>query len=196
VVVAEMLEQAGERVFDQWQQILARQRANSDHTGSGFDATAAAPVLFEQAGAIRAIHFSGLVASAAEHDYLMVLGHTAGDFVAAGDVFVEIKTRAGAKPFLSPDPKQLRGLAAPGVERTIEQDPAFALRIITTAVQILDYIETFLHRSCTADLREQYPYADRTGIPRVELPGRTRAEYLQLAVTEIRTYGTHSVQVC
>jgi len=66
----------------------------------------------------------------------------------------------------------------------------------TTAVQILDYIETFLHRICTADLREQYPYADRTGIPRVELPGRTWAEYLQLAVTEIRTYGTHSVQVC
>ena len=211
VVVAEMVEQAGERVFDQWQQILARQRANSDHTGSGFDATAAAPVLFEPACAIRAIHFSGLVASAAEHDYLMVLGHTAGDFVAAGDVFVEIKTRAGGKPFLSPDPKQLRGLAAPGVERTIEQDPAFALRIIadigikapspavndpTTAVQILDYIETFLHRICTADLREQYPYADRTGIPRVEIPGSTWAEYLQLAVTEIRTYGTHSVQVC
>ena len=196
VVVAEMVEQAGERVFDQWQQILARQRVNSDHTASGFDATAPAPVLFEQAGAIRAIHFSGLVASAAEHDYLMVLGHTAGDFVAAGDVFVEIKTRAGAKPFLSPDPKQLRGLAPLGVERTIEQDPAFALRIITTAVQILDYIETFLHRICTADLREQYPYADRTGIPRVEIPGSTWAEYLQLAVTEIRTYGTHSVQVC
>jgi uncharacterized membrane protein len=211
VVVAEMVEQAGERVFDQWQQILARQRVNSDHTASGFGATAAAPVLFEQAGAIRAIHFSGLVASAAEHDCLMVLGHTAGDFVAAGDVFVEIKTRAGGKPFLSPDPKQLRGLAAPGVERTIEQDPAFALRIIadigikarspavndpTTAVQILDYIETFLHRICTADLREQYPYADRTGIPRVEIPGSTWAEYLQLAVTEIRTYGTHSVQVC
>lgn len=98
-----------------------------------------------------------------------------------------------------------------GVERTIEQDPAFALRIIvdigikalspavndpTSAVQILDYIETFLHRICTADLRDQYPYADRTGIPRVEIPGRTWAVYLQLAVTEIRRYGTHSVQVC
>src|SRR6478752_2798313 len=34
------------------------------------------------------------------------------------------------------------------------------------------------------------------GIPRVEIPGRTWAEYLQLAVTEIRTYGTHAVQVC
>jgi len=35
---------------DQWQQILARQKVNSDHTASEFDATAAAPVLFEQAG--------------------------------------------------------------------------------------------------------------------------------------------------
>jgi uncharacterized membrane protein len=155
---------------------------------------------------------SGLVATAAEHDCLTILGRTAGDFVAPGDVFVEIKTRVGGKPFLSPpDPKQLRGLVALGVERTIEQDPAFALRIIvdigikalspavndpTSAVQILDYIETFLHRICTADLRDQYPYADRTGIPRVEIPGRTWAEYLQLAVTEARTYGTHSVQVC
>jgi hypothetical protein len=107
---------------------------------------------------------------------------------APGDVFVEIRTRVGGKPFLSPDPKQLRGLVALGVERTIEQDPAFALRIIadigikalspavndpTSAVQILDYIQTFLHRICTADLRDQYPYADRTGIPRVEIPGRT-----------------------
>jgi uncharacterized membrane protein len=114
-------------------------------------------------------------------------------------------------PFCHPTRKQLRGLVALGVERTIEQDPAFALRIIvdigikalspavndpTSAVQILDYIETFLHRTCTADLRDQYPYADRTGIPRVEIPGRTWAESLQLAVTEIRTYGTHSVQVC
>ena len=59
-------------------------------------------MLFEQAGAIQAIHFSGLVASAAEHDCLMVLGDTAGDFVAAGDVFVEIKTRAEANPFCHP----------------------------------------------------------------------------------------------
>ena len=211
VAVAAVVEQAGERVFDQWQQILARQKVNSDHIASEFDATAAPPVLFEQAGAIQAIHLSGLVATAAEHDCLTILSRTAGDFVAPGDVFVEIKTRVGGKPFLSPDPKQLRGLVALGVERTIEQDPAFALRIIvdigikalspavndpTSAVQILDYIETFLHRICTADLRDQYPYADRTGIPRVEIPGRTWAVYLQLAVTEIRTYGTHSVQVC
>src|SRR6476660_6641500 len=58
VAVAAMVEQAGERVFDQWQQILARQRVNSNHTASEFDATAA------------------------PHDCLMVLGHTAGDFVA------------------------------------------------------------------------------------------------------------------
>ena len=66
--------------------ILARQKVNSDHIASEFDATANPPVLFEQAGAIQAIHLSGLVATAAEHDCLTILGHTAGDFVAPGDV--------------------------------------------------------------------------------------------------------------
>ena len=94
-----MVEQTGERVFDQWQEILARQKVNSDHIASEFDAAAAPPVLFEQAGAIQAIHLSGLVATAAEHDCLTILGRTAGDFVAPGDVFVEIKTRTGGKPY-------------------------------------------------------------------------------------------------
>ena len=211
VAVAAMVEEAGERVFDQWQEILATQTLNSDHTTSEFDATSNPPVLFEQAGAIQAIHLSGLAATATEHDCLMVLGHTAGDFVSPGQVLVEIKTRTDGKTYTSPDPNQLRGLVALGVERTIEQDPAFALRILvdigikalspavndpTTTIQILDYIEIFLRRICTADLRDQHTYADPTGVPRVVIPGRTWVDYLQLAVTEIRTYGTHSVQVC
>jgi uncharacterized membrane protein len=83
VAVAAVVEQTGKRVFDQWQQILARRKVNSDHIASEFDAAAAPPVLFEQAGAIQAIHLSGLVATAAEHDCLTILGRTAGDFIRA-----------------------------------------------------------------------------------------------------------------
>jgi uncharacterized membrane protein len=46
VAVAAVVEQAGERVFDQWQQILTRHKVNSDHIASEFDGTAAPPVRF------------------------------------------------------------------------------------------------------------------------------------------------------
>ena len=211
VAVAAMVEKTGEQVFDQWQAAIARQPAAPDPTlVAEFSATAGRPVTFREAGAIQAIHASGLIAAAEKHDCLLVLRHTVGDFVAPGDTFVEIKAKTGESPS-SPDPEYLRGLVALGVERTIEQDPAFALRVLvdigikalspaindpTTTVQILDYIEIYLHRMRDADLRDQYTLLDGRGIPRVIVPGRTWAEYVQLAVTEIRTYGGRSVQVC
>jgi uncharacterized membrane protein len=102
-------------------------------------------------------------------------------------------------------------LIALGVERTLEQDPAFALRILvdiaikalspaindpTTAVQVLDYIETYLHRICAANLRDQYIVTDSQGAPRVIVPGRSWEDHVELAVTEIRDYGARSIQVC
>lgn len=212
VAVAAMVERAGERVIDRWQATMASQHLDSDLVDEAeFGVTTTPPVLFEQAGAIQAINLRQLAAIAVQHDCLLVLSRTAGDFVAPGDVFVSVKARPGDRSSTSPDPKQVRGLVALGVERTIEQDPAFALRILvdigikalspavndpTTAVQILDYIEIFLHRISTIDLRDRYLYADARGTPRVVIPGRTWVDYLQLAVTEIRTYGTRSIQVC
>ncbi len=107
--------------------------------------------------------------------------------------------------------KQLCGLFALGRERTIEQDPAFALRILvdiaikalspaindpTTAVQVLDHIEAFVEVVARTDLHGWYALSDRDGVVRVVIPGRGWAEYLELAVTEIRDYGATSTQVC
>ena len=66
----------------------------------------------------------------------------------------------GASPDAGAAERSLRGMVALGIERTIDQDPAFALRILvdiairalspavndpTTAVQVLNHLEDLLH---------------------------------------------------
>ena len=97
-----------------------------------------------------------------------------------------------------------------GPERTIEQDPAFAIRIIvdiadkalspaindpTTAVQALDQLSDILRLIGTTDLsrpRWQGGNAVRAGLV---IPARGWEDYLTLGVTEIREYGCTSIQV-
>ena len=114
-------------------------------------------------GAIQAIDFRGLGKWAHENECLVVLRHPIGDFVSAGAVLIELYGR-------DPGPEaeeRLRSLVALGVERTIEQDPAFAVRIMvdiairalspavndpTTAVQVLDHLEDLLRMVGQTDL--------------------------------------------
>ncbi|WP_426404590.1 DUF2254 family protein [Streptomyces sp. R-07] len=105
----------------------------------------------------------------------------------------------------------MTGLIALGAERTIEQDPAFALRVLvdiairalspavndpTTAVQVINYMEWFLHTVGERHLPGRYVLADGDGAARLVLPGRDWEGYLQLAVCEIRDHGGSSVQIC
>ena len=97
-----------------------------------------------------------------------------------------------------------------GRERTIEQDPAFALRILvdiairalspavndpTTAVQVLDYIEDLLLEIGRREPLGHAVLRDGHGRARVVIPVRRWEQYLDLGVTEIRQYGATSVQV-
>jgi uncharacterized membrane protein len=103
----------------------------------------------------------------------------------------------------------LRSMVALGVERTIEQDPAFAVRIMvdiairalspavndpTTAVQVLDHLEDLLRLLGQTDLSDHgVPLADmESGLV---VPIRRWDDYLTLSVTEIREYGATSIQV-
>jgi uncharacterized membrane protein len=128
-----------------------------------------------------------------------------GDFVSAGAPLLEV---------YGPDPAadaaaSLRAMVALGVERTIEQDPAFAVRIMvdiairalspavndpTTAVQVLDHLEDLLRLVGRTDLADQgdAPGAGESGLV---IPVRRWADYLTLGVTEIREYGKSSIQV-
>jgi uncharacterized membrane protein len=97
-----------------------------------------------------------------------------------------------------------------GRERTIEQDPAFALRILvdiairalspavndpTTAVQVLDYIEDLLLVIGRHALPGRRELRDAGGRTRAIMPARRWEQYLELGFTEIRQYGATSVQV-
>ncbi len=94
-------------------------------------------------------------------------------------------------------------------QRTPQQDPAFVIRILvdiairalspaindpTTAVQTLDRVESLLIR-----LHERHPGAtyvvDSNGTPRALIHAPTWIEYFELATTEVRLYGAHSVQI-
>jgi uncharacterized membrane protein len=156
-------------------------------------------------GAIQAIDFRGLGRWAHEHDSLVVLRHPVGDFVSAGAALIEVY---GPEPGLDAEAR-LRSLVALGVERTIEQDPAFAVRIMvdiairalspavndpTTAVQVLDHLEDLLRLVGQTDLSDRaQPLADMDS--GLVIPIRRWSDYLTLSVTEIREYGDTSIQV-
>ena len=100
-------------------------------------------------------------------------------------------------------------MVAVGVERTIEQDPAFAVRIMvdvairalspavndpTTAVQVLDHLEDLLRLVGQTDLSDRGAPLERMRSGLV-IPVRRWVDYLTLSVTEIREYGNTSIQV-
>src|SRR5262249_61013891 len=79
-----------------------------------------------RAGSVQAFDTRGLVNWARANESVVVLPHAVGDFVPEGSVRMRVYGRA-------PDPaaeRHLRGAVALCGERTIHQDPAFALRIM------------------------------------------------------------------
>jgi uncharacterized membrane protein len=148
----------------------------------------------------------GLVAAAQRLDGVFVLIRSPGDFVPAGGTLIEVHAAGPA------DGRELAGMVALGDERTIDQDPAFALRIIvdiairalspavndpTTAVQMIDQIEGFLFGIAQAGPRSDHRvFTDETGAARLVVPTRRLDAYFDLGLTEIIWYGGHAPQVC
>jgi uncharacterized membrane protein len=129
---------------------------------------------------------------------------------AVGDTLVEgsgvLRVHGGRS---SIDEKKLRGAVILGGERTFEQDPKYAIRLLvdiairalspaindpTTAVQALDQLEDLLlrlgkRRLAIGALR------DGSGALRLVVPYPEWDDFLILAFDEIRYYGGTSVQV-
>jgi uncharacterized membrane protein len=157
-------------------------------------------------GAIQAIDIRGLGRWARDHKSLVVLRHPVGDFIPAGAALIEVYD---ADPGPGAE-DELRAMVALGLERTIEQDPAFAIRIMvdiairalspavndpTTAVQVLDYLEDLLRLVGQTDLRDQSAPLGEQMDGGLVIPVLRWADYLALSVTEIREYGETSIQV-
>jgi uncharacterized membrane protein len=162
----------------------------------------------EHAGVIQAVDEHGLLSWAREHDRILFIPHTIGDFVPAGSPLVEVLGVGGAA---NGRERQLAGMFALGDERTIEQDPAFALRIMvdiaikalsaaindpTTAVQVLNHMTELLRLIGTTPLEGRTRVMrDDAATIRIVARGRQWDDYLALAITEIREYGAGSIQV-
>jgi uncharacterized membrane protein len=207
VAVAAVVARAGQRSFKE----VIRGAGSADApklTVVEYEA-AEEPVLVvrsTRAGSIQAIHGRGLGQWAREHECRLVLPHWAGDFVAADETLIEVY---GDGAYSMADADRLRGMLALGIERTIEQDPAFAIRIMvdianralsaaindpTTAVQVLDHLGELLRTIGTTEPGlEAVPEDGARGI--VLIRARRWDDLLALALTEIREYGAGSIQV-
>jgi uncharacterized membrane protein len=189
--------------------------AEIDHAGIDLQAGDGSPrgvqghniqVRSETSGAIQAMDARGMVQIATRHDLTCVLTCTVGDFVNAGAVVMDV--------YGSPDRRvlrQLRGKIALAHERTIDQDPAYAVRIIvdiairelspavndpTTATQMINHLGAVLAGLGARELGRYGTLFDADGHLRLDFRMRTWDDYLHLGVAEIRQYGRESPQVC
>jgi uncharacterized membrane protein len=164
------------------------------------------PLRSTRSGAIQAFNARGIVALGATHDLTCVFRCTVGDFVNVGGVLMDV--------YGQPDPRilrQLRGMVALGHERTIDQDPAYAVRIIvdiairalspavndpTTATQMINHLGAVLADVGARVLSERGELFDADGHLRLAVHTRSWDDYLDLGVSEIRHYGKSSPQTC
>jgi uncharacterized membrane protein len=203
VAVAALVARAGREAFEVGARGL---EAFADESERGLEPCVT--VRSEHAGAIQAVDERGLAGWARKHDRVLFVPHAIGDFVPAGSPLVEVLGKGGEP---NGDERRLAGMFAFGAERTIEQDPAFALRIMvdiankalsaaindpTTAVQVLDHMTELLRLIGATPLDGRTRVKrDDAGTIRIVARGRQWADYLALAITEVREYGAHSIQV-
>ena len=175
----------------------------------GRGTTSANPTLVVRArrgGAVQAVDPVGLVEWARANGAELVLPRAVGDFVHAGEALVQVY----GDEFGDRAAEELAGMIALGDERTYEQDPAFAIRIMvdianralspavndpTTAVQVLDHLEDVLGLVGRTDLEERAKLASADTRAAVVMATTHWEDFVKLGLTEIREYGATSVQV-
>lgn len=155
-------------------------------------------------GVVCAFDVRGLAALAERNDGMIELVPQVGDFVARGDpLFRLYGTAAGVEP------GRLRDSIALGLERAVEQDPAFALRIIvdigakalspaindaTTTVLAIDQLHHLL-RTLGRRRLDTGLVRDRGGRVRLRYRAPDWQDFVGLAVIELRHHGGGQIQV-
>lgn len=161
-------------------------------------------VASDSVGVILAMDIPGIAALAERFDCVIEMIPQVGDFVSIEEPMFLIHHGKQNVP-----ERELRDSVAIGSERTIEQDPTFAFRIIvdiaskalspaindpTTAVLAIDQIHRLLRMVGKRQLDEGQP-RDSTGRTRFVYPTPDWEDFVYLAVTEIRHFGGESIQV-
>jgi uncharacterized membrane protein len=154
--------------------------------------------------AVQALDTAALLAAASETGGIVVAVATVGDTLVEGTPMLRVHGATQAV-----DESAFRSAITIGDERTFDQDPKYAIRLLvdiaikalspavndpTTAVQALDQIEDLLRRLGRRRL-EVGAIRDRDGALRLVVPQPTWDDFLALAFDEIRYCGATSVQV-
>jgi uncharacterized membrane protein len=172
----------------------------------GEELPAVTQVLLHRGGpaVIQALDVRGLVALAAPRGAVVAMAFAVGDTVIDGMPLLRV--HGGTRPL--PE-RALRRRVKLGAERTFEQDPKYAIRLLvdvaikalspaindpTTAVQALDQVEDLLLRLGRRNLAVRGS-RDAQGRIRLVFPLPSWEDFLVLAFDEIRFYGASSIQV-
>ncbi len=155
-------------------------------------------------GIVLAVDMAGLVNQAQQANGIIEFAPQVGDFVAVDEPMFRLYNGAGAI-----GDRQLRAAVALGSERTIEQDPTFAFRILvdiaikalspaindpTTAVLAIDQLHRLLRLVGLRHLRGE-EICDATGELRLVLRTPNWEDFVHLTCTEIRHCGAGSIQI-
>jgi uncharacterized membrane protein len=153
---------------------------------------------------VLAIDVPSLLAFAEKTKGVIELVPRVGDFVGKDEPLFQLR---GVAAQISD--QDLRGTVIFGSERTLEQDPLFALRILvdiaikalsaaindpTTAVLAIDQLHRLLRLAGRRTLRTDY-VKNRSGELRVIFRKPKWTDFVQLAFTEIRFCGAGNIQI-
>jgi uncharacterized membrane protein len=193
-----------EEIHNFYSRHLAGRQDTTQGPAKALTGEPAGTVASPEDGVLLAFDLEGLVALAQKTGCVVELVPQVGDFVAAGSPLFRIFGTKGG-----PAAAALCQSVALGQERTMEQDPVFAFRIMvdiaskalspaindpTTAVLAIDQIHHLLRSVGGRHLGEGVAH-DRTGALRLVYPTPNWEDFVYLAVTEIRHFGGTSIQV-
>jgi uncharacterized membrane protein len=151
-----------------------------------------------------AINTRRLVAEAEKAHGVIEFAPQVGDFLGKDEPLFFLRGGAGRI-----DERILRGSVIFGAERTMEQDPLFAFRILvdiaikalspaindpTTGVLAIDQLQRLLRRAGRRELRANY-VPGHDGTVRLILRTPNWENFVHLTFTEIRFYGASNIQV-
>jgi uncharacterized membrane protein len=156
-------------------------------------------------GIVLAANVPALVAAAEKAGGAIEFAPQVGDFVAKGEPLFKLYGGGAA----SIDPSVLIESVVFGSERTLDQDPTFAFRIIvdialralspavndpTTAVLAIDQLHRMLRRVGQRNLRTDR-ILDDAGQLRLYFRTPNWEDFVHLAFSEIRGYGSNNLQI-
>ena len=153
---------------------------------------------------VLAVNLELLVAEAERSNGAIEFVPQVGDFVSVNDPLFNLYGGAG-----SIDEATLRSAVAFGAERSMEQDPTFAFRIVadialkalspaindpTTAVLAIDQLNRMLRAVGKRHLRTE-EISDKTGTLRLIFRTPNWDDFVHLTFSEIRSCGSNNLQI-